>query len=237
MKIEEFQQIKEEYKRYKDLIAEENYLREELETRVDTYANLSKLASRLEFLEDELFGISNDEDIYVSLADSNTFERIKCDADKNLYFFYAYVKKDPTKKESNCWGDNYIIFVPRNSKFSPFIKYYVLLWDLVDSRGSILVPLKEYEQFKKDNYVFDIGEEIDIKVYNEDEKIIKMLAIEGGDEESYNKMRHSFDNPNNYEKAYSQLRYKLFEYYVHSETEQEAVKKLVLNHSYTKRHI
>ena len=36
-------------------------------------------------LEDELFGISNDEDIYVSLADSNTFERIKCDADKNLY--------------------------------------------------------------------------------------------------------------------------------------------------------
>ena len=213
MKIEEFQTIKDEYKRYKDLIAEQDYLREELKTRVDTYANLCKLASRLEVIGDELFGISTDEEIYVSLADSNTFEKIKCDADKNLYFFYAYVKKDPTEKESNRWGNDNIIFVPRNSKFSPFIKYYVMLWDLVDSRGYILVPLKEYEQFKKDNYVFDIGEEIDIPY------------IDG---ESYNLMRHSdFGGTDNYEKAYNQLRYKLFEYYVNSETEQEAVKKLI----------
>ena len=213
MKIEEFQTIKDEYKRYKDLIAEQDYLREELKTRVDTYANLCKLASRLEVIGDELFGISTDEEIYVSLADSNTFEKIKCDADKNLYFFYAYVKKDPTEKESNRWGNDNIIFVPRNSKFSPFIEYYVMLWDLVDSRGYILVPLKEYEQFKKDNYVFDIGEEIDIPY------------IDG---ESYNLMRHSdFGGTDNYEKAYNQLRYKLFEYYVNSETEQEAVKKLI----------
>ncbi len=223
MKIEEFQKIKDEYKRYKDLIAEQDYLREELKTRVDTYANLSRLASRLEVVGDDLFGISNDEDIYVSLADSFEFERIKCDTDKKIYFFYAFVRKDSTKKEDNYFGDNYIIFVPRNFKLSPFHKYYVMLWDLVDSRDSILVPLKEYEQFKKDNYVFDIGEDINIPYL---------------DDESYNLMRHSdFDGTDNYGKAYSQLRYKLFEYYVHSETEQEAVKKLVLNHSYTKDHM
>jgi hypothetical protein len=73
MKSEEFQKIKDEYKRYKDLMAEEENLREELKTRVDTYANLSRLASRLEVVEDDLFGINNDEDIYVSLADSNLF--------------------------------------------------------------------------------------------------------------------------------------------------------------------
>ena len=228
MKSEEFQRIKDEYKRYKDLMAEEEYLRGELETRVDTYANLSKLASRLEVVEDDLFGINNDEDIYVSLADSNTFERIKCDNDKKLYFFWSFVRKDLTQNKSNRWGDEYIIFVPRNTKFSPFVKYYVMLWDLVDSRGSILVPLKKYEQFKKDNYVFDVGEEIDIKVHDNFGEKIK---IKFEDEESYNKIRHSYlDYPNNYEDAYSQLRYKLFEYYVHSETEQEAVKKLILNH-------
>ena len=54
-------------------MAEEENLREELKTRVDTYANLSRLASRLEVVEDDLFGINNDEDIYVSLADSNLF--------------------------------------------------------------------------------------------------------------------------------------------------------------------
>ncbi len=223
MKSEEFQRIKDEYKRYKDLMAEEEYLRGELETRVDTYANLSKLASRLEVVEDDLFGINNDEDIYVSLADSNIFERIKCDNDKKLYFFYGIVREDQTLNDDNRWGDNYVIFVPRDSKFSLFYKYYVMLWDLVDSRGSILVPLKKYEQFKKDNYVFDIGEEIDIPY---------------SDGESYNIMRHSNCSGNdNYEEAYRQLRYKLFEYYVHSETEQEAVKKLVLNHSYTKDHM
>ena len=217
MKSEEFQKIKDEYKRYKDLMIEQDYLSKELETRVDTYANLSKLASRLEVVDEELFSIKNDEDIYISLADSNEFESIKCDADKNLYFFYAYVRKDHTQNYSNREGDNYVIFVPRNSKFSPFVKYYVMLWDLVDTRrGSILVPLKEYEQFKKDNYVFDIGEEINIPYL---------------DDKSYNIMRHSdFGGTDNYEKAYNQLRYKLFEYYVHSETEQEAVKKLILNH-------
>ena len=228
MKPEEFQKIKDEYNRYKDLMAEENYLREELKTRVDTYANLCRLASRLDVVEDDLFGINNDEDIYVSLANSCEFERIKCDADKNLYFFYGIVRKDSTKKESNHCGNNYVTFVPRNSKFSPFIKYYVMLWDLVDSRETILVPFKEYEQFKKDNYVFDIGEEIDIKVYDENNERIKIPFT---DEESYNMMRQSYhDYPNNYEEAYSQLRYKLFEHYVHSETEQEAVKKLILNH-------
>ncbi len=228
MKIEEFQKIKDEYKRYKDLIAEQDYLREELKTRVDTYANLSRLASRLEVVGDDLFGISNDEDIYVSLADSFEFERIKCDTDKKIYFFYAFVRKDSTKKEDNYFGDNYIIFVPRNFKLSPFHKYYVMLWDLVDSRDSILVPLKEYEQFKKDNYVYDIGEEIDIRVHDEYGERIKLSFK---DEESYNKMRHSYlDYPNNYEEEYRQLRYELFEYYVHSETEQEAVKKLILNH-------
>ena len=73
MKSEEFQKIKDEYNRYKDLMAEENYLREELKIRVDTYANLCRLASRLDVVEDDLFGINNDEDIYVSLADSNLF--------------------------------------------------------------------------------------------------------------------------------------------------------------------
>jgi hypothetical protein len=223
MKSEEFQKIKDEYKRYKDLMAEEELLREELKTRVDTYANLSRLAFRLEVVEDDLFGINNDEDIYVSLADSNLFERIKSDTDKNLYFFYGIVREDLTQNKNNRWGDDYVIFVPRNSELSLFHKYYVMLWDLVDSRGSILVPLKEYEQFKKDNYVFDIGEDINIPYL---------------DDESYNLMRHSdFDGTDNYGKAYSQLRYKLFEYYVHSETEQEAVKKLVLNHSYTKDHM
>ena len=48
IKAEEVQKIKDEYKRYKDLMAEEENLREELKTRVDTYANLSRLASRLE---------------------------------------------------------------------------------------------------------------------------------------------------------------------------------------------
>ena len=213
---EEFQKIKDEYKRYKDLMAEEEHLRKELKTRVDTYANLSRLASRLEVVEDDLFGINNDEDIYVSLADSNLFERIKSDTDKNLYFFYGIVREDLTQNKNNRWGDDYVIFVPRNSKLSPFHKYYVSLWDLVDSRGSILVPLKEYEQFKKDNYVFDIGEEINIPYL---------------DDKSYNIMRHSdFGGTDNYENAYNQLRYKLFKYYVHSETEQEAVKKFVLNH-------
>ena len=228
MKSEEFQRIKDEYKRYKDLMEEEEHLREELETRVDTYANLCKLASRLEVVEDDLFGINKEEDIYVSLADSNIFERIKCDTDKKLYFFYGFVRKDPTQNKNNRWGDDYIIFVPRNTKFSPFVKYYVMLLDLVNSRESILVPLKEYEKFKKDNYVFDVGEELDIKVHDNFGEKIK---IKFEDEESYNKIRQSYlDYPNNYEDAYSQLRYKLFEYYVHSETEQEAVKKLILNH-------
>ena len=216
MKIEEFQKIKESYQEYKDLLVEQDYLRNELETRVDTYNNLCKLAQRLEEVEFDLFSIHNEEDIYVSLADSNEFERIQCDTEKKLYFFYGFIKKDPYQSDSNRWGDDYIIFVPRYTRFSTFDRYYVMLWDLVDARGTTIIPLKKYEQFKKDNYVYEINEEIDIPYL---------------DASSYNRMRHScFGGTDNYEEAYNQLRVELFKNYVHCQTEEEAVTKLAKKH-------
>jgi hypothetical protein len=216
MKTEEYQRIKDEYKNYKAMLQEQKELRETLETKVDTYANLRILADKLEMLDDELFYIQNETEFYRSLADRSDFERLQCGTDKKMYFFYGYCIKDKEERDENRWGDDYVIFLPRDTKFSPFKKYYVLLWDLVDSRGHILVPLKEYEQFKKKNYVFDIGEEVNIPYSNDKE---------------YNEVRRDWTGAeDNYEAAYNKLRTDLFRSYVHSENESEAVQKLALKH-------
>lgn len=212
MKIEEFQKIKNEYKKIKDLIQEQSDLIKALGTRINAYDNFSKLSNRLEIINDELFFINNETDIYETLADHTEFERLQCDTDKKLYFFYGYCIKDKNEKSFNQWGEDYVIFVPRNTKFKSFENYYVMLWDLVDSREYILVPLDEYKHFKKDNYVFDINKEINKPFLGNKE---------------YNSVRHNCDNDDNYDEAYKKLRIDLYRNYIHSETEVEAVKKLV----------
>jgi hypothetical protein len=210
MEPEEFQKIKDEYKGYKELKKEQQDLRHTLETKVDTYKNLKPIADKLEIVDDELFYIQNESDFYRSLADSVEFERLQCDTEKKLYFFYGIVMLDRTLSNENRFGDDFVIFVPRNTKFKPFVKYYVMLWDLVDSREHILVPLKEYEAFKERNYVYDIGEEINIPFNTLTE---------------YNYIRHNGDY-DNYEEAYDRLRVELFRSYVHSETEEAAVRRM-----------
>lgn len=214
MTNEELQRIKDQYKEYKAISEEINHLRDELETRVDTYSNLCELEYRLEELEEEYFGLDTDEGIYRLFESSTEFDKLQCGTDKKLYFFHGIVKKDDTQNDEYRVGDDHVIYVPRYSNFSPFVKYYVILLDLVHGYSHVLIPLEEYKEFRKDNYVFDLGKETDISY---------------GDDYSYNIIRHRCDEneSGSYYEEYARLRIELFKNYVHSETEEEAVKKLV----------
>ena len=65
MTSDQIRKIKEEYARINALLYEEETLRKMLKTKTDTYENIRKLANRLEVVEDALFMIHDEDDIYI----------------------------------------------------------------------------------------------------------------------------------------------------------------------------
>ena len=216
----EFKEIKDEYKRVKDLLQEQKELREELETRKDYFHNLQKIAWRLEAVDDELFGIEDESDIYRHLGDStdSVYGHYLCGKEKRVYFFYGYVKEDKTYGEK--WqNDKFLAFVPRDTNFNTcniINRYYAMYWGL-SGRESIIVPIDQMREFEQSNYIIDIGEDINIPYSNEYE---------------YNKIRQSNGiedtEGSNILSAYDKYRLELFKYFAHSDTEEEAINKLLL---------
>ena len=217
MTDDEFKKIKDEYKRIKDLLQEQKELRKTLETRKDYYKNLQKLAWRLEALDDELFFIDNEKDIYEHLSDftDSVYGEFLCGNEKRLYFFYGFVKEDKVHGEK--WHDEkYLAYVPRDTKFNMFNKYYAMYWRL-SGRESVIVPVNKMKDFEKNNYVIDIGEDIDIPYANEYE--YNAIRQCNGIEDS---------EGSNIQAAYERYRLELFKNFAHSDTEEEAINKLLL---------
>ena len=217
MTDEEFKKIKDEYKRVKDLLQEQKELREELETRKDYFRNLQELAWRLEAIDDELFGIYDENDIYQHLSDSTDFVygEYLCGKDKKLYFFYGFVKED--KAHGEKWhNEKYLAYVPRDTKFNLFNKYYAMYWGL-SGRESVIVPINKMKEFEKNNYVIDIGEDINIPYANSYE--YNAIRQCNGIEDS---------RGSNIQSAYDKYRLELFKYFAQSDTEEEAIKKLLV---------
>ena len=212
MKDEEFKKIKEEYQRYKDLLKEQKELYETLQTKKDLYANLQEIAWRLESIDDDLFEINDEEDIYRCLSDSGSFERIECGTDKKLYFFYGLVYEDEEKGE--YWNGDYLVFVPRYGRLKPYIDYYAMYWDLVNSRNYELIPINKMKEFEKENYIIDVGE-IDNPYDSDDE---------------YNEIRQADYPSNKFQDGYDEYRIELFKTFVHSNSEKEATEKFVENY-------
>ena len=158
MTSDQIRKIKEEYARINALLYEEETLRKMLKTKTDTYENIRKLANRLEVVEDALFMIHDEDDIYIwTSKDSSLFEEFQCDAEKKLYFFYGYVYESEIGEN---WNGKRLVFVPRDTKFSPSIRYYAMYFDLVAERGYELISLEDIKKFESNNYVIDIGEDI-----------------------------------------------------------------------------
>ena len=95
-----------------------------------------------------------------------------------------------------------------------------MYFDLVAERGYELISLEDIKKFESNNYVIDIGEDINKPYEN---------AFD------YHILRQYSEN-DNIQESFEKYRKELFRFLVHSETEEEAIKKLVLNHQNKQTH-
>ena len=196
------------------LLNEQKNIREILKTKQGTYDELQKLANRLEQVDEELFQIENENDIYSELE--RRYTDIKSDSDKKIYYLTGYAKSDDKLLEENYCLDlnEYIIYIPKDKKRDPFNIYYGILWNIVDIRDSQLICLDDMDIFERDNYV--INDNVDIPYTNEDE---------------YNKLRHfcvQGIDIDPIEEAYTKYRTEFFKNLTKESSEEEAIYQLTL---------
>lgn len=214
MTNKQIKEIKDEYLRIKNLLQEEKILTEKLKMEHETDKDFKKIAIRRDIIEDEIYMIHNEEDIYTYLKDSPLFNDLKSDLKKKVYFFFGYVKEDGHYPVIERWNEMFLVFVPRNTKFDSSFVYYAMYWDLISLKDYVLVPIQDIKKFEKENYVIDTGEDLNLPYTSEEE---------------YDELRE-LSELDNIEISYEEYRRELFKYFVQSQTEEEAIRKLLDNH-------
>ena len=200
--------------KFYSLLNEQKILKELLKNKQDTYDELQKIANRLEQVDEELFQIENENDIYSELE--RRYTDIKSDSNKKIYYLTGYAKLDNHLLEENyCFDlDEYLIYTPKDSKRDPFNIYYAILWNIVDIKDTQLVCLQDMDLFKKDNYI--INDDVDIPYFTEDE---------------YNRLRHYYNNDidiDPIEESYTKYRTEFFKNLTKESSEGEAIYQLTL---------
>ena len=199
---------------YYSLLNEKRKLKEKLSTKQGTHDELQAIANRLEQIEDELFPIEDEKDIYGRLE--HHYADINSSTDKKLYFLAGYATEDEQEHEYNyCLEfDKHLIYVPRDHKFNLNTIYYAIYWNIVDTRDTEIVCLQDRYDFEKDNYIIDDGTDIPYD-----------------SEEEYNKLMHFLEQGTTIdpiEEAYTKHRTDFFESLTKETTEERAIYQLVL---------
>ena len=223
MKHYEFINIKNMIIRLYQLLNDERKLRES-SVGNEPFEEFMKTFNRYKEVINEMvkYQVKSDDDIPRALE--NIFADIKSDTDKKIYYLKGFAKLDELKRLENydVSFDEYLIYMPRDTKFDPFKMYYAIYQNIIDPQDIEFVCFQDRFDFEKINYIID--DEIDIPYQSEEE---------------YNELRHnhqlSHSDIDSIENAYREYRIEFFKYLIKANSEEEAVKELSLNHQNKKR--